>query len=122
MDKRRSTEDYLESILIITEKQGYCRSIDVVHRLDFSKPSISVAMKKLEQQGLISRDENGLISLTVQGRAIAEKTFEKHRFLTSMFEELGVSAEVAEKDACAIEHNISDETFTKIMQWYKKSR
>ncbi|MDO4393354.1 MAG: metal-dependent transcriptional regulator [Bacillota bacterium] len=106
-----SAENYLESILILKKEKGNVRSIDVVNYLGFSKPSVSVAMKQLEANGFITRDKDGLINLTEEGKQIAENIYEKHALLTRHFISIGVSAETAREDACRIEHYISQETF-----------
>ena len=106
-----SSEDYLEAILMIEELKGYVRSIDVAKQLGYSKPSVSTAMGKLEATGLVEKKEDGSLELTVSGREIAEKTLEKHRFFSTLFTRLGVAPDIAEADACAIEHSISDVTY-----------
>ncbi len=109
-----SAEDYLERILILTNKNGKVRSIDIVEDMNFSKPSVSVAMKKLRENGFISVDSKGFITLTSEGLKIATKTYERHLVLTELFENLGVSPEIARNDACRVEHDLSDETFEAI--------
>ncbi|MCQ2770427.1 MAG: metal-dependent transcriptional regulator [Clostridia bacterium] len=107
-----SKEDYLETILILRNKKGSCLSIDVANYLGFSKPSVSAAVKKLESQYLITRDNNGELFLTDSGKEIAEKIYERHIILTRVLKDIGVSDEVAENDACGIEHILSDEAFS----------
>ena len=114
-----SSEDYLETILILRNKNGNVRSIDIVSDRGFSKPSVSVAMKKLRENGYISVDEKGYISLTKLGEEVASKTYERHLVLTDLLVSLGVSEEIAKKDACRIEHDLSDETFEAIKKAYK---
>ena len=109
-----SAEDYLESILIITEKNGYCRSIDISNELGFSKPSVSVAMKKLKENGCINIEEHGRITLTDEGKSIAVKIYERHQILTKALVSLGVPEDIAKEDACKIEHVISEESFKAI--------
>ena len=109
-----SSEDYLESILVLTNKNGSVRSIDVVNDLHFSKPSVSVAMKKLRENGYIEIDDKGLIKLTKSGYEVASKTYERHLLLTKLFISLGVDQETARKDACRVEHDLSDETFAAL--------
>ncbi len=116
MEIHESAEDYLEQILILHNKKGEVRSIDIVNALGYSKPSISIAMKRLRENGYITMDESNYISLTESGRVVAERIYERHRILTSFLTELGVDQAVAEKDACKIEHDISDESFEKIEQ------
>ena len=109
-----SSEDYLESILVLTNKNGSVRSIDVVNDLHFSKPSVSVAMKKLRDNGYINIDKKGLITLTEEGYRVASKIYERHLLLTKLFVSLGVDEETARKDACRVEHDLSDETFAAL--------
>ncbi len=109
-----SGEDYLERILVLRNRLGVVRSIDIVNDMSFSKPSVSVAMKKLKENGYINIDDRGLITLTPQGEEIASKIYERHTVLTKWISSLGVSEETALKDACKIEHDISDETFEAI--------
>ena len=97
------------------------RSIDIVHETGYAKPSISVAMKKLRENGYISVDEDQHIFLTESGKEIAERVYERHRILTETLIAIGVSRETAESDACRIEHDISDETFEKIKEFGKLS-
>jgi Mn-dependent DtxR family transcriptional regulator len=108
---QESAENYLETILILQRRNGMVRSIDIVNELNYAKPSISVAMKHFKEEGLITVDDNGYISLTKSGREIAEKMYERHTFLTDVLIQLGVEEEVAKIDACKIEHHISDEAF-----------
>ena len=110
----RSGEDYLETILKLRMEHGSVRSVDVVAELGYSKPSVSVAMKKLRESGHVYTDENGHLFLTEQGEAIARRIYERHRVLTQMLMALGVDAETAAQEACAMEHVISDDTFEKI--------
>ena len=109
-----SAEDYLERILILQERKNEVRSIDIAHEMGFSKPSVSIAMKKLKEAGLISVDKNGLISLTKEGHVIADRIYERHCLLKDLLIHIGVSPSQAEKDACKIEHDLSEETFEAI--------
>ena len=111
MKIQESGENYLESILMLSQEKGMVRSIDVVNALNFSKPSVSVAMRKLRESGYVEVDDNGFILLTKTGRAIAEEMYERHRFLSDYLVKLGVSPEIALEDACRIEHVISQESF-----------
>ena len=115
----QSGEDYLESILRLGEQAGSVRSIDVAADLGYSKPSVSVAMKKLRQSGHIRVDEGGFITLTDLGREVAVRTWERHQTLKEFFVRLGVDPEVAERDACKVEHDLSDETFERLLQHAK---
>lgn len=114
MKIQESGEMYLESILILSEKKGAVRSIDVAEYMNYSKPSVSRAMSILRAENYIKFDINGYILLTDKGRCIAEKIYERHTVLTALLKEIGVSAETAADDACRIEHVISDETFNAI--------
>lgn len=115
-----SAEDYLESILILQEKQGQVHSIDIVNRLGFSKPSVSIAMKKLRESGYINMAGDGNITLNESGYAIANRIYTRHKIITALFELMGVSAEQAAIDACKVEHDLSDETFEKICKFVQK--
>lgn len=108
---QESAENYLEAILVIHNRQGNVRSIDIANELSFSKPSVSVAMKNLRTNGYIEVDKEGFITLLDKGREIAEKIYERHTFITDWLTAMGVSPEVAAEDACRIEHVISSETF-----------
>ena len=112
-----SGEDYLEAILMIKERNGNVRSIDVAHELSFSKPSVSVAMKNLKANNYITVDENGYINLTETGQESADKICERHTFLTNWLTSIGVDPEVAAEDACKMEHAISSESFTAIKKF-----
>lgn len=114
MQIRESAEDYLEAILILKNDNGNVRSIDIAHRLGFTRPSVSIAMKHLRERGCITVDADGFISLTEEGRRIAEGVYQRHILFTRWLRSLGVDPEVAEEDACRIEHVISEETFQAI--------
>lgn len=122
MDKVESREDYLEAILQLEKENKRVRSIDVVRKLGFSKPSVSIAMKKLKDQGYIIIEEDGNIKLLDEGRKIALKTLEKHEYLTNLFIKIGVDQEEAEDEACKIEHAITDETFEKIKKYLENCK
>ena len=119
MKIHESAEDYLESILTLKKKLGSVRSIDVVNDLGVSKPSVSVAMKKLRENGYIAMDSDGHITLLPAGEAIANKVYERHELLTHFFVRLGVSEETAAADACKVEHVLSQETFDCIKNHLK---
>ena len=108
---RESTENYLETIYILSQRMKDVRSIDVCNELGYSKPTISVAMKQFRESGYIEMDASGYITLTETGLAIARGTFERHQVLSRLLMALGVSEETALADACKIEHDISQETF-----------
>lgn len=112
-----SAEDYLEAILSLRMQQGHVRSIDIANELNFSKPSVSVAMKKLRENGYIKMDADGSITLLPEGEAIAQRIYERHSLLTDFFVRLGVDPEVASADACKVEHDLSEETFSKIKEY-----
>ncbi|MBR4411071.1 MAG: metal-dependent transcriptional regulator [Firmicutes bacterium] len=112
--KGESVEDYLETILRLSKSLPQVRSIDIVHDTGYTKPSVSVAMKNLRQKEYIVMNESGYITLTEEGRAIAEATFERHQVITRLFVNLGVSEEVAAEDACKVEHVLSEETFNAL--------
>lgn len=116
MKIQESAENYLEAILIIHNRQGNVRSIDIANELGFSKPSVSVAMKNLRTNGYIEVDKEGFISLLDKGREIADKIYERHTLLSTWLVRMGVSPEVAAEDACRIEHVISAETFERLKE------
>ncbi len=118
MKIQESAEDYLENILILSESKEHVRSIDIVKKMNLSKPSVSVAMKKLRENNLINMDSDGYITLADEGRKIAEKIYERHVFISQWLEDLGVHKDVAMNDACRIEHVLSDETFNAIKNKY----
>lgn len=109
-----SAEDYLESILILQERLGQVRSIDIVNELGFSKPSVSIAMKKLRENDYITMAADGLITLNEAGLKVASRVYGRHKTITRLFTLLGVSPAVAAEDACKVEHDLSDETFARI--------
>ena len=120
MRHNRSSEDYLETILMLSEQLPVVRSIDIATHLNFSKPSVSVAMKHLKETGKITMSSAGYITLTEEGKAIAEKVYERHRVLSSILVSLGVNPEVANEDACEMEHVISEESFRAIQNHVNK--
>ncbi len=111
MGLKESGEMYLETILILSKKNNIVRSIDIVEYMNLSKPAVSRAMAKLKNEKYILIDNNGYIALTESGRQIAERIYERHTLLTCFLMQLGVNKEIAERDACKMEHDISDETF-----------
>ncbi len=114
MKIQKSAEDYLETMLILKETKGYIRSIDIAHHLGVTKPSVSYATKNLRENGYITMDKDGLITLTGKGMEIAEKIYCRHKRLTEFLIRLGVDPVVAEEDACKIEHDLSEESFQAI--------
>ena len=109
-----SAEDYLEMILVLKKKKGVVRSIDIAREMNFSKPSVSIAMKKLREDNLITINEGHEIDLTPAGREIAERIYERHVVLSEILEKIGVDETTAVKEACRIEHVISQDSFEKI--------
>ena len=110
MKIQESAENYLEAILILKQNKGSVRSIDIAHYLNFSKPSVSIAMKNLRNSDMITVDSDGFISLTEAGHKIADTIFERHTVLSNMLIKLGVPAEIAAEDACRMEHIVSDDS------------
>ena len=114
MKIQESAENYLETIYILHKKTGSVRSIDVVNHLGFSKPSVSNAMKQFRENGYVTVDDGGFITLTELGLEVAEKMYKRHELLTKVLISLGVSEDTAKEDACRIEHYLSDESFEAI--------
>lgn len=114
MKIQESAENYLETILVLKKEKGNVRSIDVVNELGFSKPSVSVAMKHLREDGYVTVDENGSINLTEKGLEIANAIYERHTLISNWLIELGVPKEIALEDACRMEHVISTESFNAL--------
>ena len=114
-----SAENYLEAILMVREEKGVVRAIDIVNKLGFSKPSVSVAMKNLETNDFIARDADGFIHLTESGEEIARMIYERHNLLTDIFVRIGVGPDTAREDACRVEHDLSEETFECIKKAYQ---
>lgn len=117
---QESGEMYLETIYVLTKERDNIRSIDICEYMGYSKPSISRAVGILKNAGYINVDQNGYITLTDSGLLIAEKTYERHHVLTSLFIKMGVSEKTASEDACKIEHVISDEVFEAIKKYFVK--
>lgn len=120
MKIQKSAEDYLESMLMIKERRGYVRSIDVANELGVTKPSVSYATKRLRENGYINIDADGHITLTDAGYEIASRIYERHRVLTEFLTKIGVEPSLAAEDACKIEHDLCDETFTRIKAHVEK--
>ena len=114
MGLHESGEDYLEAILVLEQKNGTVRAIDVARHLNYSKPSVSRAVGLLRTNGFLTVDEAGLLRLTETGRGVAESVYERHRFLVKWLVRLGVSETTAAEDACKLEHGLSEETFSKL--------
>ena len=115
-----SAEDYLESILMLKERLGMVRSIDIVNELGHSKPSVSVAMKKLRENGYISMAPDGNITLNESGLKIASRIYSRHKTITRMFILMGVSEQAAKVDACKVEHDLSEETFARVCEFVER--
>lgn len=122
MQIKESAENYLEMILILKEQHGQVRSIDVANELGFTKPSVSVAMKKLRENGYIRIDEHGFIVLEKPGYEIASQMYERHQTLTNLLISVGVSKDIAAEDACKIEHVISNESYQCIKKYFFKDK
>ena len=119
MPLHKSGEDYLEAILVLKKKKGMVRSADVARHLEVSKPSVCHAVATLKKGGFLLMDGDHFLHLTDVGREVAEQIYEKHRFFTDRLIEAGVDPETAERDACRIEHVISEETFERLKVAYK---
>lgn len=123
MNKFQSKEDYLERILMLSEKQNLVRAIDIATSMNYSKPSVSIALKKLKNDGYINvNDKSGNVTLTESGKKVALAVFERHKIVSSALLMLGVSEQTAKEDACKIEHDISEETFNKLKAFLEKSK
>lgn len=120
MEISEATENYLETILILSHKKPELHAIDICDELGYSRPTLSVVLKKMKKEGLIEVDENNHITLTGEGRKIAEKIYERHTVISKFFMDIGVEESVALRDACKIEHDLSDETFRCIKNYIKK--
>ena len=117
MKIHESAENYLEAILILNRRNGDVHAIDIAAELNFSKPSVSIAMKKLRENGYVEINEMGHITLTPSGQEIAERIYERHTFLSAWLSSLGVDPMVAAEDACRMEHVISAESFDAIRRF-----
>lgn len=117
MKVKESAENYLETILVLSQTSDGVHAIDIAGELGFSKPSVSIAMKRLRENGYITIDEYQHINLTDRGRAVAERIYDRHRLLEALFTRLGVDAETANRDACKVEHDLSEETFACIRRF-----
>jgi len=122
MDGVKSREDYLETILVLKKKtEDAVRKTDIAESLGFSRPSVSIALKKLVEDGYIFEDNQRFVHLTPKGEMLAKKIYERHLVLTLILMELGVSKDTASQDACRLEHHMTDETFNKIKDFYFKN-
>ena len=116
--RNEARDDYLETILLIKRSKGYCRAINIANELNVTKPSVSVELGKLQEMGLITLDEEKMIHFTEEGRVLAELTLAKHNYLKEMLMNAGIDEETAEREACAMEHGISEDSFQKLAKRY----
>ena len=119
MSIHASGEDYLEAVLVLEKEKGMVRSVDVARHMEVSKPSVSHAVTTLKEDGFLTMDDDFFLHLTDLGREVAEQTYEKHRFFTDLLTEAGVDPALAERDACRMEHVISQESFEHLKNAYK---
>lgn len=115
-----AVENYLETILILSQKQPDVHAIDICSYLGYSRPTVSIILKKMKDEGLVTVDDDNHIRLTDAGRHVAERIYDRHNVLTELFILLGVSRDAASEDACKVEHDISDETFAMLKSHYRK--
>lgn len=120
MKRYESREDYLEALLVLQRKKPAVRPVDLAEYMGYSKPSISYAIGVLKEGGFLVKDRRGHLHLTDAGREVAEQIYERHRFFTELLTKVGVSRELAEAEACRIEHCVSEETFEKLKQYLDK--
>jgi len=118
MKMQESAQDYLESILILSKKLGSVRAADICNYFGYARATVSVSMKHLKEAGYIKINDQNLITLTDSGREIAEDMYERHEFLTDLFKKIGVPEDIAEKDACRVEHYVSPETFSAMKEHF----
>lgn len=121
MKIRKSAEDYLETIFVLSKNGGAVHSIDIAKSLEVSKPSVSHAMKLLREDGYIAMDRYGTVTLLETGEEIAKKIYEKHTVISRVLECMGVSAQTAKEDACKIEHDLSEESFSRMKEYFADS-
>ncbi|MEE0204933.1 MAG: metal-dependent transcriptional regulator [Oscillospiraceae bacterium] len=114
-----SVADYLEAIMVMQQEKKYVRAVDIANHFGYSRPTVSQTLKTFRAKGYVHVDDDGFITLTEEGLAIANATYERHVVLENVLKFIGVSAENAEKDACRIEHDLSDETFSRICEVYR---
>ena len=117
-----SLEDYLETILMLHKSRGQVRSIDIANEMNFTKPSVSIAMKNLREKGYITMADNGYITLTESGKERAESVLERHTILADLLISIGVNEETAMEDACKLEHDLSEESFEAIKRVFHPSK
>ena len=121
MKIHESAEDYLETILILSKDQPNLHAIDICSYLGYSRPTVSIILKKMKDDGLVTVDNDNHITLTETGKAVAEQIYERHKLLSELLIHIGVSKETALKDACKIEHDISEETFEALKNFAAES-
>lgn len=121
MKLRESAENYLETILVLSDNKGYVRAIDIANRLGFAKPSVSVALKNLREHGYVTVEADGNVKLLEKGMRIAEQIYERHRTIAKVLMLMGVTEETAYEDACKIEHDISEESFAKMKAYFSEN-
>ena len=121
MHLQESGEMYLETIYILSQRNSTVRSIDIVEHMGYSKPSVSIAMKKLRESGYISMSPDGLITLNESGLEIARQVYSRHKVITKLFVMMGVPQEIAAEDACRVEHDLSQETFERIRDYVNRN-
>ncbi|MBO5382691.1 MAG: metal-dependent transcriptional regulator [Ruminococcus sp.] len=119
MKIKESAENYLETILILSKKNIAVRSIDIANEMNFTKASVSVAMKRLREDGYINMDDDRMITLTQKGKDIASMVYERHQIIAKILIALGVDEVTAYEDSCKIEHDLSQKSFEKIKEFYK---
>ena len=122
MRTEESAENYLETVLLLSQKNGKVRSVDIARERGFSKPTVSIALKKLVQKGYVEIGADLAVVLTQDGRRIAEKIYERHRLITQMLVDIGVNETTAAQDACKMEHDISEESFACLKAFYEKAK
>ena len=118
----QSVADYLEAIMMLQKEKVHVRSIDIANHFGYSRPTVSQTLKTFRAKGYVEVDEDGYVTLTAEGRDIAQTTYEKHLVLTGLLTAIGVSEETAKEDACKLEHDISDETFAAIKKVYQQMK
>ena len=121
MKIQKAAEDYLEAMLMLKEKKGYIRSIDIALLLGVTKPSVTYSTKRLRENGYITMDRDGMITLTPNGMEIATRIYTRHKVLTDFFIKIGVPEDIAREDACKVEHDLSPETFQAIWDLHEKN-
>lgn len=119
MEIKESAENYLETILVLSQKNAAVRSIDIANEMNFTKASISIAMKRLREDGYINMDDDRMITLTQKGKDIASMVYERHQIIAKILIALGVDEATAYEDSCKIEHDLSQKSFEKIKEFYK---